>query len=355
LVVVALVTVRLVVVSPVMFALVLQKLVAVTPVEDAVVTTELLANTFCVKRLRNLMALDPSERLTSALGRISPDTVVRERDVVARVDVPCTLKSPDTVSLVEEALVEVNLVTVVVANVEVPVTANVPFEISDEVAVIVPKVAEPPVSVLMNPVTALKRVAKRLEDVAFVSVLLVAYKLVTVSPVLDAFPKVLCPVTFSVPLEVSDEVAVIEPPVKVLIVLVKAFRTDEKRLVEVALVRVEFVDVSPTMLARVLQKLVAVRAVEDAPARDVCPLTVRSVAVVVARVEVPDTVKLPYTEELPCDENPLVPIVSPPLAVILPLAMISLRTERLPASSEWIIAEVDSMPPRSRIDIVLAP
>ena len=43
------------------------------------------------------------------------------------------------------------------------------------------------------------------------------------------------------------------------------------------------------------------------------------------------------------------------LAKILPFACISLRTERLPASSEWMIAAVDSRPPRSRMDILLEP
>ena len=64
------------------------------------------------------------------------------------------------------------------------------------------------------------------------------------------------------------------------------------------------------------------------------------------------TWKEPYTDELPCDWKPLTPIVSPPLAVMFPLAVMSLRTAKLPASSEWMRAEVDSRPPRSRMERV---
>jgi hypothetical protein len=142
-------------------------------------------------------------------------------------------------------------------------------------------------------------VATKFVVVAFVAVRLVVVsptmlarvlqKLVAVNPVDDAVVRVLCPVTFSVPLEVRDEVAVIEPPVKVLIVLVKAFRTDEKRLVEVALVRVEFVarrfvkttDVAPKT---VVKKLVVVAFVATRL------LMVALLIVVVASVLVPTTV-----------------------------------------------------------------
>ncbi len=51
---------------------------------------------------------------------------------------------------------------VVVARVEVPVTARVPFEVRDEVAVMLP-----PVRVLIVAVMALNIVEKRFEEVAF--------------------------------------------------------------------------------------------------------------------------------------------------------------------------------------------
>ena len=57
-----------------------------------------------------------------------------------------------------------------VASVLCPVTESVPLEERDEVAVIEPIVADPPVSVEMTPVTALKSVAKRLDELAFVLV-----------------------------------------------------------------------------------------------------------------------------------------------------------------------------------------
>ena len=58
----------------------------------------------------------------------------------------------------------------------------------------------------------------------------------------EAFPRVLCPVTERVPLEVSDEVAVTVPPVILLpvreeIAPVTAERILVKKLVEVALVK----------------------------------------------------------------------------------------------------------------------
>jgi hypothetical protein len=68
---------------------------------------------------------------------------------------------------VEEAFtapVGESAVTVVVARVERPVTFNVPFEVSDDVAVIAP-----PVNVLIVEVTAFKSVEKSDVDVALPS------------------------------------------------------------------------------------------------------------------------------------------------------------------------------------------
>lgn len=66
-----------------------------------------------------------------------------------------------------------------------------------------------------------------------------------------------------------------------------------------------------------------------------------------------ETLSEPYTDELFWDWNPLA-MVSPPFATIFPFAKMSLLTERLPVVSEWIIAEVDSIPPRSRMEMELA-
>jgi hypothetical protein len=65
------------------------------------------------------------------------------------------------------------------------------------------------------------------------------------------------------------------------------------------------------------------------------------------RDDVVDTLKDPA----PCERKPPLPTVILVLATIEPFACMSLRTERLPASSEWMMAEVDSRPPRSRMDI----
>ena len=59
--------------------------------------------------------------------------------------------------------------------------------------------------------------------------------------VVEALPSVVCPVTARVPFEVRDEVAVIEPPVSVLEVRLRALRTLAKRLVDVAFARTPFV------------------------------------------------------------------------------------------------------------------
>jgi hypothetical protein len=120
--------------------------------------------------------------------------------------------------------VTVSWVAVVVARVEVPVTVSVPFEVSEEVAVMDPAVKELTVAVtalrteakrlvlvalvavrlVKNAVVALRRVAKKFEEVALVSVELVSVELVRVAPVaerfvVEALPKVVWPVTLSVP------------------------------------------------------------------------------------------------------------------------------------------------------------
>ena len=79
----------------------------VIPVEEALVITEEDAKMFWVKRLRKRKAFDPRDRVISVVGRMSPDRLRRERDVVARVLVPSTLKREVTVWLVEEELARV--------------------------------------------------------------------------------------------------------------------------------------------------------------------------------------------------------------------------------------------------------
>lgn len=102
---------------------------------------------------------------------------------------------------------------------------------------------------------------------------------VVVNPVVDALPSVDCPVTESVPLDTSEEVAVIVPPVKELITPVTAERSDEKNDVAVALVR--------EVLPRVDCPL-TVSAVADAVLSTVCPLTVRLVDDAFPSVDVPE-------------------------------------------------------------------
>ena len=67
------------------------------PVVVLFVKREEEAKIFCAKRLRKRSALDPRDRVISVVGRMSPLTLRREREVVARVLVPSTLKREVTV------------------------------------------------------------------------------------------------------------------------------------------------------------------------------------------------------------------------------------------------------------------
>jgi hypothetical protein len=68
----------------------------------------------------------------------------------------------------------------------------------------------------------------------------------------DALPSVDCPTTLRVPCEVREEVAVMSPPVRVLMVAVRARKRVAKRLDEVALVKVELVATRLVVLASVV-------------------------------------------------------------------------------------------------------
>ena len=86
------------------------------PVVVLLVIREEEAKIFWVKRLRKRRALDPRDRVISVVGRMSPAMLRSERDVVARVLVPRTLKREVTVWFVEEEL----------ARVDCPATERVP-------------------------------------------------------------------------------------------------------------------------------------------------------------------------------------------------------------------------------------
>jgi hypothetical protein len=128
-----------------------------------------------------------------------------------------------------------------------------------------------------------------------------------VNPVVEALPNVVCPVTCRVPLETRDEVAVIVPPVRVLMTPVMAERREEKKPFEV----VELV-----MFALVLVREATVNAVADALFNTVCPLTVRLVDDAFPRVEVPAVSVL------------TVPVVAVKV-VIVALVVVELPTMRL--------------------------
>lgn len=71
-------------------------------------------------------------------------------------------------------------------------TESVPLEVREDVAVTVPKVAELPVRVVMNPVTAVSSVAKKVVDVALVEVSAVILVVANVEvPVVESVPPTL--------------------------------------------------------------------------------------------------------------------------------------------------------------------
>jgi hypothetical protein len=225
-------------------------------------------------------------RLSSVVVDITPLIVLVMRDpalvrVLLLIMVVLDMEPPifEVIVLVAEMrvllafkLVTVKLVTVVVANVLVPITLNVP------VAVILLPVAFPKRKLVIDPVIALRRVEKNEVEVAAVRVVVARADV---------------PLTANVPLDTNDEVAVIDPPVKVLRVALMALIRFEKNEVVVALVIVAFVPKIPA----------EVRAVAEALESAVCPDTVSAVAealvvfnceiVVVASVEEPDTARVP--------------------------------------------------------------
>ena len=112
----------------------------------------------------------------------------------------------------------------------------------------------------------------------------------TVRAVADAVVRVVCPDTLRVPFEVSEVVAVIEPPVMIpdvseVIKEVAALKRVVKKLVEVPLVVIKLV--VEAFVAAKLLVTVALTKVEE--------VAKRFVIVVVASVDVPTTLKDPTT------------------------------------------------------------
>ena len=107
------------------------------------------------------------------------------------------------------------------------------------------------------------------------------------------------PETLRVPLEVSEDVAVIDPPVNVAIVALVVVELPTIKLVMLAKVatREEMKELVLVLLEK--KRLVAVIPVAEAVESVVWPETVRVVAVVVASVEVPVTPRVPPIVSLP--------------------------------------------------------
>lgn len=114
-----------------------------------------------------------------------------EMVVVASVTVPVAVRFP-VLRLDVEAL----------ARFVCPVTVSVPFETSDDVAVILPPVTDPPVSVENTAVAALRILVKKLVEVAEVKVADDAVRFVIVLDALVVVAKVVTPVKFLLPAKV---------------------------------------------------------------------------------------------------------------------------------------------------------
>ena len=155
-------------------------------------------------------------------------------------------------------------------------------------------------SVLIVAVIADKSVAKNEDEVAFCRLVLPATVTLPVTPRLEvvAFVAVNC----------------------VAVVVARLVLAETERLVEVALV------ITPLVLYRVT----AVSAVEEAFPSVVAPVTVSVVAVVVVKVEVPDT------RSVPCE-------VSVEVAVILPAVSrftVAVTAEKNEEKNEVVVALV---------------
>ncbi len=157
-------------------------------------------------------------------------SVVNRFVVVALSIIPSTAYS----SVVEEftmfALVEVKLFAIKLSTVAFVVEE---LTASNKVAVAFVNEAFIELRLVEVEFVVLEFVATKLVDVAFVEV-----RLVTVPRVIVVVARVEVPRTVRVPFEVNDEVAVIDPPVKLLMVALIAEKKLEKKLVLVPLVEV---------------------------------------------------------------------------------------------------------------------
>lgn len=111
--------------------------------------------------------------------------VKAEEDAVPKVLCPITFNVPEDERFVDEAF----------PNVLCPETESVPLLVKEEVAVMVPSVALPPVREEMSAVTEVSSVVKKLLEVAFVVVRFaivpfVPYIVVAVSAVAEAVDSV---------------------------------------------------------------------------------------------------------------------------------------------------------------------
>jgi hypothetical protein len=203
------------------------------------------------------------------------------------------------------AFVAKKLVAVALVVNNVVVVALVKTKLVPEIFVVLAFVAKSLVVVLL---VVLALVAKRFVVVAVVLTRLVIVaeadvKSLIVPLVMVVVASVEVPTTVSVPCEVRDDVAVIEPPVSVLIVAVTAFNIEAKRFVEVLLIVTD--DVAKRLVAEAFVEIKLANepvVALNISTLNVCAkisLAVKSVAVVVARVVVPNTVNRPVVVAAP--------------------------------------------------------
>ena len=150
--------------------------------------------------------------------------------------------------------------------------------------------------------------------------------------VADALVSVVCPVTFNVPFEVSDEVAVTEPPV-----IVPPVSAVKNEVTPCMMVAIRPVVVVVAVMFRLLAKMLpeAVMLEVEAFESVVCPVVVRFVTVVVESVEVPLTVRVPPTVSLP-----VTTLLATVLLVVVRLVIVALVVVELPTIKLVILATV---------------
>ena len=162
-------------VKPLVLKLVVDALVSVAFVEKRFVRLAPRAERFVVDALK-IFALSAVKFVVEAV--IASNVFAKKLVEVEFVNTPFILARFPMNAFVRFAPTALIFVVEAFIKVVFPVTSNVPVETKDEVAVIVPPVIVPLVNVEKNAVTPFRSVVKKLVEVAFTKVALVAVRFV---------------------------------------------------------------------------------------------------------------------------------------------------------------------------------